>query len=88
MDYRELIRRQIISDMLSRMSDEDKIKLYGLVLNGQGQKEIVDMLRSQQQDLNEIKKGQSWWLDLSSNVVGNAIFDGFVWAISKLAKKI
>ena len=35
-------------------------------------------------ELDEIKRRQSWWLDLSSNVAGNAIFDGFKWLISKI----
>lgn len=39
-------------------------------------------------ELQEIKRRQSWWLDLDSNVAGNAIFDGAVWLFSKLIKKI
>ena len=39
-------------------------------------------------ELEEIKRKQSWWLDLSSNVAGNAIFDGAVWLLSRLLKKL
>ena len=38
-------------------------------------------------ELQEIKRRQSWWLDLGSNVAGNAIFDGAVWAVRQLIKK-
>ena len=40
------------------------------------------------QELQEIKRKQSWWLDFSSNVAGNAVFDGFVWLMSKLIRKL
>ena len=38
--------------------------------------------------LHDIRKRQSWWRDLTSNIAGNAIFDGFVWLGSKLLKKL
>ena len=40
------------------------------------------------QELDDIKRRQSWWLDFSSNVAGNAVFDGAVWLISELIKKL
>lgn len=40
------------------------------------------------QELQEIKRKQSWWLDLSSNIAGNAIFDGAVWLVSRLFRKL
>lgn len=40
------------------------------------------------QELEDIKRRQSWWLDFSSNIAGNAVFDGFVWLVSKLIKKL
>lgn len=39
-------------------------------------------------ELDEIKRRQSWWLDLSSNVAGNAIFDGAIWLFNRLLKKL
>ena len=39
-------------------------------------------------ELREIKRRQSWWLDLGSNITGNAIFDGAIWLFSKLIKKL
>ena len=40
------------------------------------------------QELKEIKRRQSWWLDLSSNIVGNAVFEGAAWIVSKLIRKL
>lgn len=39
-------------------------------------------------ELREIRRRQSWWLDLSSNVAGNAIFDGAVWLFSRLIRRL
>lgn len=40
------------------------------------------------QELKEIKRRQSWWLDLSSNIAGNAVFDGAVWIVQKILKRL
>lgn len=39
-------------------------------------------------ELSEIKRRQSWLIDLSSNIAGNAIFDGAVWLFSKLIRRL
>ena len=39
-------------------------------------------------ELEEIKRRQSWWLDFTSNLAGNAVFDGAVWLVSKLIKRL
>lgn len=39
-------------------------------------------------ELQEIKHRQSWWLDFGSNIAGNAVFDGAVWLVAKLIKKL
>lgn len=49
---------------------------------------LLRALRRQDDMLRQIRRRQSWWSDLSSNVAGNAIFDGAVWLISKLIKRI
>ena len=87
MGYRELLRRKMISDILDRMSEEEKESLYALVLRGEGQSEIMEMLRKQHEQLQEIKKGQSWWLDLSANVAGNGIYDIVLWLGRKIIGK-
>ena len=49
---------------------------------------ILFMLQRQEEQLLQLRKGQSWWLDLSSNVAGNAIFDGAVWLLGKLIRRL
>ena len=40
------------------------------------------------EEINRKVSRQSWFADLSSNIVGNAIWDGFVWLGSRLIKKL
>lgn len=49
---------------------------------------ILQELRRQDEKLDSIRRRQSWWLDLSSNVAGNAIFEGAVYLFSKLLKRM
>ena len=88
MDYGELIRKQLLSDMLSKMSDEEKRELYGLVLNGRGQQEIKQLLLAQRDELRAIRNSQSWLLDFGANIAGNAVWDSLVWVGGKLFRKL
>ena len=49
---------------------------------------LLQALQRQDRKLDQIRRGQSWWLDLSSNVAGNAIFDGAVWLFKRIARKL
>ena len=53
-----------------------------------GEALILMELQRQQEQLRLLRRGQSWWLDLSSNVAGNAIFDGAVWLVRRLVKRL
>lgn len=39
-------------------------------------------------DINRKVSKSHWWSDFSSNVAGNAVFDGIVWLASRLIKKL
>lgn len=39
-------------------------------------------------ELHDIKRRQSWWLDFSSNLAGNAVWDGAVWLFGKLLRRL
>ena len=62
------------------MTTEEYIKLRKQYL------EIENALRQQDERLQEIKRGQSWWMGLSSNLAGNAIWDGLLFVGSRLLK--
>ena len=48
------------------------------------EKMLLQVLRNQER----IKRNQSWWLDLSSNVAGNAIFEGAIWIAKRLLRRL
>jgi len=48
------------------------------------ERKILAALQRQERQLKQLRRGQSWWLDLSSNVAGNVIFDGALWLLRRL----
>ena len=49
---------------------------------------ILRALQSQDRKLDEIRKSQSWLSDFGANIAGNAVWDGAVWLVSKLLRKL
>lgn len=84
--YRALMRMKLLEDIYNKLSEEDKRTFVQLTMQDKGYSDIMQALQHQRTELADIKKGQSWWLDLSSNVVGNAAWDGLVWLGTKLFK--
>lgn len=39
-------------------------------------------------ELREIRRRQSWWLDLSSNVVGNVLYEGVAYLLKGLIRRL
>ena len=75
---RDLFRRKALFDLWNGMSDEEKSLFVG-----QG---ISTELAQQRATLEQIRKSQSWSLDFASNIAGNAVFDTFVYLLSKVVK--
>ena len=75
---RDLYRKKALLDLWNGMSDEEKSLFVG-----QG---ISTELAQQRATLEQIRKSQSWSLDFASNIAGNAVFDTFVYLLSKVVK--
>ena len=82
------MRRKLLEEMYDSLSDEDKRTFVLLTMQDKGYKDIMQAIQSQEKKLDEIGRKQSWWLDLTSNLAGNALFDGAIWLGSKLIKKL
>ena len=82
------MRRKLLEEMYDSLSDEDKRTFVLLTMQDKGYKDIMQAIQSQEKKLDEIGRKQSWWLDLTSNLAGNALFDGAIWLGSKLFKKL
>ena len=39
-------------------------------------------------EINRKVSRHTWWSDFSSNIAGNAVFDGLVWLASRLIRKL
>ena len=81
MSHRALMRKKLLEQIYDKMSDEEKRTFVRMSMDNRNHEEIMRKLES-------IRKSQSWWLDLGSNIAGNAIFDGFVWIGSKILKRL
>ena len=75
---RDLYRKKALLDLWNGMSDEEKSLFVG-----QG---ISTELAQQRATLEQIRKSQSWSLDFASNIAGNAVFDTFVYLLSRVVK--
>ena len=80
--YSEALRKKIITDILSKMSEDDR-RTYLLERN---HAEVMDALDAINRNVD--KNRHSWWQDFGANIAGNAVFDGVVWLGSRLIKKI
>ena len=86
--YRELMRRKLLEEMYEKLSDEDKNLFVQLTIEDKDHREIMQAIQAQDKKLDDIHRSQSWFYDLSSNIVGNAFWDGTVFLVSKLLRKI
>jgi len=90
MNNRELLRLKLLSDTLSKMSDEEK-KQYLQLMSNDNQREVLQALKGQQSQLDYISKqvgSQSWLRDFASDVGANFLTDGIIWVGSRLLKRI
>lgn len=88
--YRELMRRKLLEDMYGRMSSEEKQSFVQLMEHDE-RSEIAQELLRQGREVDEIHQKvskQTWLSDFSSNVAGNAVWDGLVWIGSRILRKL
>ena len=91
MDYRGLMRRKLLEEMYEKMSPEDKRFFVQLTMQDRSSEEILQALRHQNAGIDDIHDKvakQTWVSDFSSNIAGNAVWDGLVWIGSRLLRKL
>ena len=90
-DYRGLMRRMLLEEMYDKMSPEDRRTFVQMTLQDRSREEILQALQSQKQQIADIDQKvsrQTWLSDFSSNIAGNAVWDGVVWLFSSLLRKL
>ena len=86
MGYRELMRRQLLERIYNKMSPEEQRTFVQLTLQDKDHQEIMSALNEIKQ--KTVSNHHSWLSDFGANVAGNAVFDGAVWLLSKLVRRL
>lgn len=86
MSYRAMMRRHLLEKIYDGMSEEEKRAFVQLSMQDRGHREIMT-------SIDELKKKadsnhHSFTSDLLANIAGNGIFDGAVWLLSRLFKRL
>ena len=87
--YRELMRRKLLDEMAKKLTPEDMDILAQLTDNKRGT-EILQALNRQGGEIAQIHdkvSKQTWLSDFSSNIAGNAAWDGLRWVGSLLLRQ-
>lgn len=86
MGYRELMRRRLLEQMYDNMSDEEKRAFVQLTIQDKDHQEIMSALQELKQKADN--NHHSWVSDFGANIAGNAVFDGAIYLLSKLFKRL
>ena len=89
MDYaaaaEALMRRRLLEDIYGRMTDEEKRLFIQMTMDGRSHTEIMQALQQQSAQLTRLQNTQQTFVsDLTSNILGNAAWDGLLWLTRKL----
>ena len=86
MSYRELLKRKLLENVYMKMSDEEKRAFVQLTMQNRNHQEIMQALQSIRKEVDT--NHHSWLSDFGANIAGNAVFDGAVWLLSRLIKRL
>ena len=88
---RELMRRKLLEEIYDSLTPEDKRTFVQLTMENKDYREIMQALQAQRQQIANVDRKvsrQTWLSDFSSNIAGNAVWDGLVWLASRLIRKL
>ena len=84
-----LMRQKLLEDMYDRMTDDEKRLFIQLTLQQRSADEIKKVLQEQSAQLQDLRRRQQTFSqDFISNIIGNATWDGALWAINRLARLV
>lgn len=83
-----LMRKKILDDIYSRMTDEEKKLFAQMTMQQKGSDEIMKTLQQQSLQLQDLRqRQQTFSQDFLSNILGNATWDGALWLLGKILKR-
>ena len=84
-----LMRRRLLEQIYDRMTDEEKHLFVQMTLQNRSHTEIMQALQQQQSQLADLRRRQqTFGEDFASNVLGNAVWAGAEWVISRLSRML
>lgn len=84
-----LMRRKLLEQIYERMTPDERRLFVQMTLQNRSHTEIMQALQQQQAQLAELSKHQQTFSeDFLSNIAGNAAWDGLVWLVSRLSRKL
>lgn len=86
MNVSDIVRMEIMSGILERMSDEDKRDYILLTSGNDTRDKVLNAINAQDTKLDEIIKRSSWSKSFLSDVGANVLTNGVFLIISKLLK--
>lgn len=90
MDYRELMRREYLNQIYDKMSDEEKRTFVQLTLQNKSHQEIMEALKSQQEQIGRVAdkvESQTWLSSFGSDILANFTTDSIIYLLSRIIKK-
>ena len=88
---RALLRRKLLEEIYDGLTLEDKRIFVQMTLQDKNYTDILQALQRHEQQLIDVDKKvsrQTWFSDFSSNIAGNAVWDGAIWLFSKLLRRL
>lgn len=86
MDYRALARKKLLEELYDKMSDEEKRLYIQMSMQDRDHKEIMQALSELKQKAED--NHHPFYSDLLANIAGNGIWDGAIWLLSRLVRKL
>lgn len=84
-----LMRRRLLEQIYDRMTDEEKHLFVQMTLQNRSHTEIMQALQQQQSQLADLRRRQqTFGEDLTSNILGNAAWDGLAWLARRLSRML
>lgn len=84
----DAVRRLILLDVISRMSDEEKRNCVQMLTKQREHQEVMEALQRQGVQIDQIAQNNNWKTDFLSDVGANLLTDSFIWLGSRLFPKL
>ena len=89
MDIEGYLRRRLLERIYEKMSDDEKRLFVQMTLQNRSHTEIMQALLQQQAKIDRLQETQqTFGEDFLSNIAGNAAWEGLVWLVSRLSRKL